>query len=202
MAELYLHALPAASISSLPLPQSPYVGGDMKVRADVGASHLALAFPVPKGQAAEPYRVLHDLLAAKVAAMPIPKRALQPFFREHGSGCLLGFYAQGDAQAAAGYLEAGVAEIKALAASANADGAKVRTALAAFLAVEGASDASAGSLLQASIAGVSPLSDARKVTSLSVQAAAKAALAAVPSYAVFGTTAGTPAYASVLKMTK
>lgn len=33
MAELYLHALPAASSSHRALPLSPYVGGDMKVGA-------------------------------------------------------------------------------------------------------------------------------------------------------------------------
>ena len=134
--------------------------------------------------------------------MPIPKLALQPFYQEHASGCLLGFYAKGHAQEAAGYLEAGVAELKALATSANADGAKVRTALEAFLAVEGSSDAAAGSLLRAALAGVPPLSDARKVTSASVSAAAKAALASVPSYAVYGSTMGTPSYSSVVKMTK
>lgn len=33
------------------LTPSPYVGGDVKVRTDLDISHIALAFPVPSGEA-------------------------------------------------------------------------------------------------------------------------------------------------------
>jgi hypothetical protein len=46
------------------------------------------------------------------------------------------------------------------------------------------------------------VADARKVGGAAVAAAAKAALAAVPSYAVYGVTAGSPSYAAITKLTK
>ena len=205
-AELYLHGLPAStgSAPALPAASSPYVGGDFKVRDNsVGATHLALGFPVPKGAAAEPYRVLYSALSAKLAAFPVPKNSLSVFLDVGASGGLLGFYATGSAAAAAGHLEAAVAELKAAAAGtgAGAEGAKVKTALEAFLALE-SGVAGADALLSAATSGTSPVADARKVGGAAVAAAAKAALAAVPSYAVYGVTAGSPSYAAITKLTK
>ena len=197
MAELYLHALPAGS-SALLAPQSPYVGGDVKLRdKSVGASHLAVGFPVPAGAGSEAYTVLGALLASKVSALPVPKNSVSVFLE----GGLLGFYAKGDAASASGYLEAAVAELKAAASSSNSDAAKTKAALDAFLELESGSTAAA-KLVGAVTSGISPVADARKVSASAVSAAAKAALGATPAYAVFGTTFGTPSYASVVKALK
>jgi len=203
MAELYLHALPAdGSKARLPGAAGGYVGGDMKVRDNsTSSSHLAMAFPVP-AKGAEAYGVLHASLTTKIAAMPLPKNTLSAFYLPGAAGGLIGFYANGSAAAATSAMEAAVAELKALAASGPAGSADAtKTALAAFSSLESGA-AGAGVLLDASARGVSPVADARKVGSQAVAAAAKAALAAAPSYAVYGVTAGTPSYASVVKMTK
>ena len=197
LAELYLHALPSGN-SALLAPQSPYVGGDVKLRdKSVGASHLAVGFPVPAGAGSEAYTVLGALLASKVAALPVPKDSVSVLLE----GGLLGFYAKGDAAAASGYLEAAVAELKAAAGSSNSDAAKTKAALESFLALESGSTAAA-KLVGAVTSGTSPVADARKVSASAVSAAAKAALGATPAYAVFGTTFGTPSYAAVVKALK
>lgn len=201
MAELYLHSVPQSNVT-LPLPSSPYVGGDMKVRdTTVGSSHLAVAFPVPKGAGAEPYKVLHTLLASKIAAMPVPEDSLVAFYEEVSSGGMIGFYSKGTSAEATSYIEAGVAELKAVAASSNPDAAKVKAALESFISLESGSSGAAA-LLNSTVMGVSSVADARRVSSAAVSSAAKTALATIPSYAVFGITAGTPSYAAVAKMMK
>ena len=67
-------------------------------------------------------------------------------------------------------------------------------------ALEG--EAVAEMLLVASLRGVSvaSLADCRSVSAATVSSAAATALKAVPSYAVLGTTFGTPSYAAVMKM--
>jgi predicted Zn-dependent peptidase len=204
MAELYLHGLPSDPPGTLlPIKASPYVGGDMKTRDNsVGSSHLALGFPVPKGAAGEAYKVLAQALSSKIASMPVPKDSVACFLHQGASGGLLGIYSHGQAAAATGFLEAAVAELKAIAtAGAGTESAKVKTALDAFLALEGGKTG-ATVLLDATLSGTSPVADSRKVTPASVSSAAKAALAAAPAYAVYGVTAGTPSYAAVTKMTK
>ena len=66
------------------------------------------------------------------------------------------------------------------------------------------SGAASAALLDATLAGVAPetAADLRKVSSADVSAAAKAALGAVPAFAVYGATAGTPSFATVAKMMK
>ena len=82
------------------------------------------------------------------------------------------------------------------------DGDKAKATLSNFLTLEG--EDSSGALLEAAIAGVDPAAhaDVRNVSSADVSACAKAALAGVPSYAVYGATAGTPSFSTVSKMCK
>lgn len=197
--ECYFSSLPKGESKT---PAAPYVGGDIKVRADLdGETYLGLAFPTPAGEASKPYSVLYNLLSSKISAMKLPHGALTPFYTQYSTGGLIGFTAKGSPSAAAGYLEAGVAELKA-ASKTPSDSGKVRAALAAFSQLEG--ESSANVLLSAAISGVAPaaLIDTRTVTASAVASAASAALSAQPAYAVYGATAGTPSASSVAKMLK
>ena len=49
-------------------------------------------FPCPS---AKPYKVLHNIMLNKIAAMGIPPSALTPFHYTYSTGGLLGFYAKG-----------------------------------------------------------------------------------------------------------
>jgi len=71
-----------------------------------------------------------------------------------------------------------------------------------FIALEG--EKTTESLLTSYLLGLDAVSsfDVRAVTSDSVSAAAASVLASVPSYAVLGTTAGTPSYATINKLLK
>jgi len=207
LVECHLSALPSApsssSASSSALPASPYIGGDIKVRVDLdGVSHVGVAFPVPAGAAALPYKVLFATLESKIAhSTSIPKGSLTPFISTYTSGGLIGFTAHGSAAAATGFLEAGVAELKAL-ASAGSASSVAKVSLEGVLALEG--EDSADALLSASVASLSPVAfaDVRSLTAADVSNAAKAALAAAPAFAVYGQTAGTPSYATIAKLIK
>ena len=100
-------------------------------------------------------------------------------------------------------MEAAAAELKSMSSNARVtDGDKVKVTLSNLLKLEGADVGVA--LLESAISGVSAetAADVRNVSSADVSAVAKAALGAVPSFAVYGTTAGTPSYATVTKMLK
>jgi len=197
--ECYFNSLPKGQGKA---PAAPYVGGDIKVRADLnGETYLGLAFPTPAGEASKPYSVLYSLISTKIAAMKLPHGSLTPFYTQYSTGGLIGFRAKGAPLAASGYLEAGVAELKAAAKNAT-DSGKVRAAVVAMSQLEG--ESSANVLLSAAIAGVAPASlvDTRSVTASAVASAASAALSAAPAYAVYGATAGTPSASAIAKMIK
>eukprot|EP01034_Spumella_vulgaris_P029253 gene29254-36271_t len=180
---------PSASLSAA----SPYAGGEVKLRQEVGGeSHVGLAFPVPAGEAGKPFAVLSGLLAEKFGADNV-------FLNSYSSGGLSGVYASGEGAAAGAKLQAVIGEIKNIAAGGVKDVSAVKTklTLAHFLAFEGSNTTDV--FLNAIANGVAPhtVGDVRNVTAEQVAAAAKAALKSTPSYAVYGTTANTPSFSSI-----
>jgi hypothetical protein len=117
---------------------------------------------------------------------------LDTFIKELPAGGLFGFTATADPCIAGELLKSAIAELKAIAGGATdgLEGAKKRVALESVLAVE-----SEGLALPTS-------TGASAVTTDAVVAAAKAALAADPSYAVYGTTLGTPSFKSIVTCLK
>ena len=124
------------------------------------------------------------------------------FFAPYVTGGIFGVYASGTPAAAASTLEAAVAELKAIAtgSTATVDSNKAKVTLERMAALEG--EAVTEMLLAASLRSVSvaSLADRRSESAATVSAAAATALKAVPSYAVLGTTFGTPSYAAIIKM--
>lgn len=192
-----LDLFPAGAATKL--PGSAYVGGESKVRADLsGATQVAVAFPVPAGAAGKATAVVQGLLATKLADKKV---AATPFIFNYSSGGIFGFTAKGQPAAVEATLAAAVGELKAIAADATgAEGAKAKVTVANFEALE--STAGTGKFVDAVLANESAvaLADARGVSAADVAAAAKAALKATPSYAVYGTTAGVPSYSAVAKL--
>mmetsp|Transcript_2002 Transcript_2002/g.4143 ORF Transcript_2002/g.4143 Transcript_2002/m.4143 type:complete len:435 (+) Transcript_2002:145-1449(+) len=202
-----LDALVEKSASQIPdgaaptLAASAFVGGDAKVRTS-GPSQLALAFPVPGGDAGKPYMVLHALLSAKLRSQQVCASAFLTSFAGSAGG-LVGMQSAGSATDAAKYIAIAVAELKAIASKCpDIETLKQKVTLENFLALEG--ESTTAYLLAAHVSGANPASagDVRSVTTASVSAAASAALKAVPAYAVLGATAGTPSYAEILSMLK
>jgi hypothetical protein len=169
----------------------------MKVRVDLGGeTHMGLGFPATNAAACQ---LLVAKLDAKLGAYGFKKGAVSTF---QANG-MFGVYASGDAAAATAALSAAATELKAIAANADiTDGDKAKATLANFLRLEGGNASAA--LLDATLAGVVPqeAADLRKLSSADVSAAAKAALGAVPAFAVYGATAGTPSFATISKMMK
>ena len=182
-----------SSGASAPVP-SPYIGGEVKIKKAGGVTHIALAFPVPPGSAAEPYAVLYSHLAAKIAALGVPKGSLSPFFNQYSTGGLIGFYAIGSASLAASNLEAAVAELKA-ASKSFPESAKVKLSLQTVSAIEGDSCSPSSVLLSSTIKGIK--TDLRSVSASAVAAAAGVLLKSKPSFAVIGATAGAPSLSSI-----
>jgi len=199
MVELYAASLPSKSITPLTLPSSPYTGGEVKVRVEgSGSTDLAVAFPVPAGEAGKPSQVLAGILAGRLAAKGSKATA---FFNNYSKGGLLGVRVGGGVGAATNELTAALHELKALASSAlETDVVKTKVSLDNFLALEG--QATTSYLLGSILAGVSPaqLADVRTVTAQSVSGAAASLLKTEPAYAVLGATAGTPSYAAIKKI--
>jgi len=186
LAEVHLHGLPSSK--PMTAAASPYVGGDMRVRTDLdGESHLALAFPVPAGDAAGPYKVLFQLLSSRLATQKPVSGSISPFFTQYSSGGLIGFRTSGSAAAASANLHAAVAAFKAAAGG----GADV-TSAARRVALEDTLAAESGSARGSSGLG--------SVTPGSVSSAGTDALKSTPSYAVLGTTFGTPSFAAISRL--
>jgi len=174
----------------------PYVGGDMKVRKDLGGqTYLGLGFPTPSGEDSKPYAVLSEMLASKSSTSTM---------YTYSTGGLMELLVSGPSSEASSKLEAVVTELKAIASksAAEVDAIKNRVALKKLLALDG--EGVTGSLLSASTQGASAASiaDVRSVTAASVTAAAKSLLSSIPSYAVLGKTAGAPSYLVVQKWMK
>lgn len=164
---------------------SPYQGGEARARSDCDHAHAAVGFPVPAGAAAAPYQVLvHKLQAAGFDA----------FHHQYSDGGLFGVHARGDAAATSATLGDAVAALKA--AGASSPGDHKATALASLDAPN-----ADNLMFSAAITGVA-LGAAAKVSAADVASAAKAALAAQPSYAVYGATAGAASYADIQAMCK
>ncbi len=194
LVDCYFHGMPEGKSTATAVT---YSGGDMKVRTDLdGETYMALGFHSPAGGAST---LLAAKLEDKISGLGVKKGMLSIF---SGNG-LVGFIAQGDASAVTKAIEAAVGALKAISTDASvSDGDKASATLSNFLALEG--NDSSGSLLEAAIAGVDPSAhaDVRKVSAADVSACAKAALAGVPAYAVYGATAGTPSFSTVSKMCK
>lgn len=182
---------------------SQYVGGDVKVRTDSnGVSNIALAFPVPSGDAAKPFVVLKALVDAHLKKQGVCART---FMTQYSSGGLFGIVAAGNATFAATVLEGAVAEIKAAAAkspSAESEALKHKETLRNYVAMEGSG--ATGCLLEAHTLGIAPenYADLRSVSGDAVKAAAAQVLKSNPSYAVLGATAGTPSFGTVCSWLK
>ena len=190
LVDCHFHNMPEGKATSNP---APYSGGDMKVRVDLdGETYMALGFPAPSGAAS-------SLLAAKLQNKVAGLGGVTAF---SGNG-MVGFYAKGDPVAASKVMETAIGELKALSTNAGVtEGDKAKITLSNFLALEG--EDSCDALLEAAIKGVDPkaAADVRNISSGDVSACAKAALAGVPAYAVYGATAGTPSFSTVAKMCK
>lgn len=177
-----------------------YHGGDMKVRVDLGGtSRVGLAFPVPAGAAAQPFKVLYSKLAAKAGEM----KGVTPFMKVYSHGGIFGVHTSGDAAVGTENLKAIVAELKAIAGGVEVtEGEKNQITLNNLLQLENGDAANV--LVNAVMTGVPAevAADVRGVSGADVASAAKAALAATPSYAVYGATAGTPSFSTVAAMMK
>ncbi len=197
VAEPLLKLFPSGKATTL--PGAAYVGGETKVRVDLGGrTHVAVGFPVPAGAAGKATHVVHSLLASHLAAKKI---AATPFVFNYSSGGVFGFTVKGKPAAVEATVAAAVNELKAIAADASGtDAAKVKVSVANFDALE--SGTGAGKFVDATLSNesVAALADARGVSAADVAAAAKAALKSTPSYAVYGATAGTPSYSTVSKL--
>lgn len=170
----------------------PYVGGEMRVRADLGGhTFLGLAFPTPSGDAAKPFAVLEAMLSTSSS------------INTYSSGGLLSIYSSGSPAEATAGLSSAIAELKAIASKspAEVEAAKNKVALSKMLALEGESVTESLMSATAQSTSIATVGDFSAVSASSISAAASAALKSVPSYAVLGKTAGTPSYATVCAMT-
>lgn len=192
-----LDVFPAGVATKLPV--TAYVGGETKVRVDLhGRTQVAVAFPVPAGAAGKATAVVQSLLASRLAEKKVP---VTPFIFNYSSGGIFGFTAKGKPCGLEATLAAALGELKAIAGDATgADAAKTKVSVSNFEALD--STASTGKFVDAAVVGDAAvaLADARGVSVADVTAAAKAALKATPSYAVYGTTAGVPSYSAVAKL--
>ena len=170
-----------------PLPPSPYVGGDVRVRKDLdGSTNLGIAFPVPPGDGGKPFLLLAELLAYNFRKQ---KKCLSCKVLNYSSGGLLVITSSGKVQEATRVLEEVIGEIILIASSSSASvnglgAAKARLALSKLSSVD-------------NILSDLTSADLRAVADSSVTKAARDVVKSVPSYAVLGTTAGTPSYAHI-----
>lgn len=184
---------------------SPYVGGYAKAKKDVnGQTYLGLAFPTPTGEQAKSYKVLESVLSSKLSVAP--KGAVTPFLSLYSTEGIIGAYAKGDSSAAAStYLEAFVAELKAIAKGVSADIIKAHVASVSLKdALEVDNKDATKALLSSSILGVpiTKISDYSSVSASTVSAAAIKILSSNPSYAVLGNSIGAPSYQTIISKVK
>eukprot|EP01039_Chlorochromonas_danica_P001985 gene1985-2165_t len=186
---LHVARIPGAAGKVQQAPEFNYVGGDLKVRADLdGASQLALSFPISSGVNGNAYRILANALSATFAKKQI---CATPFVQTFSKGGLLGLKAWGPAATATKNLQAAVGELKVLANGGDFASSRNKVALDNLRAFEGNA---AGQLVEAYLqkADALALADARKVTDKEVAEASAKLLNSKPTYVVYGATAGTP----------
>lgn len=198
LSDLYTARLAGAEGAKV-LPESVYVGGDNKVRADLGGkTNLVVAFNVPSGSNGKAFQVLSEVLGSRLAGKGV---CASSFIHQHSKTGLLGVHTSGCASTASKNLQTAVEELKAIAAGAgDITSAKTKVALDNFSALEGKN--STTFLLNSFLAGedASKLADVRSVTPQNVSDAAAKLLKSVPTYSVYGATAGTPTYSAIQKL--
>lgn len=188
-----LHGDLLPSGPTTPLPSSPYIGGDVRVRVDLdGSTNLGLAFPVPVGEAGKPYWIISELLSNKFQK---DKICASSSVYSYSTGGLLTVTTSGSVSEATRYLQLAVAEIKSIAIQtpSGINGMKNKVSLSKVSSVDSI-------LSSLSAGGREGSGDLRNVSDSSVSVAAQTILKSIPSYAVLGTTAGTPSYVQINKM--
>lgn len=176
--------------------QSPFLGGELRQRADLGGAVLAsLAFPAPIGEQGKPYAVLAALLSSA---------GLSPFLHAYSTGALLGVTTSDPTQLQTAAQLLKLVASGSPAALAGLSAVKTKAALSQLLALE--SSAAAGLLVDGLVTGgglrADQLADLRGVSAEAVAQAARDLLASAPAYAVLGSTASAPTYATVLGLLK
>lgn len=194
-----VNAADVPSGKAVTLPGSAYVGGEVRVKADLnGKVNVALAFPAPVGSAAKPYEVLSAVLGAKLAEKGVPAT---PFVVAHAKAGLFGVNFATTPEQVEIILKSVLTEVKAISnAAPEVEAAKSKVTIGKLVGLEG--KAATSQLLMGALYGESALTlaDVRAVTGANVQAAAASVIKSTPSYAVLGTTAGTPSYSTVLSL--
>lgn len=145
-AEKAFQQFPTGVAKAIP---NPYIGGDVRLKAETdGVAYVALAFPVPAGEAGclyyamtypsfrltiiftgKPYEVLHNVLASRLSGA-----AIAPFLTKYSHGGILGFYAVASSGETAKLLETAVEQLKSVASGvASIDAAKNQVSFILFL---------------------------------------------------------------------
>jgi predicted Zn-dependent peptidase len=193
-------AAPAAAPASV-----AYTGGDAKLKADYnGQTHLALAFPAAANS--KSHNVLRTMIGNKVSKAAV-EGDICAFLAPYARGGLWGFTASANSSAAANKLiESAVKELKAAAAGtvAAAELEAAKNQLSVQKTTELESGNATAALLQAHLTKMAPREAANfsNITAADVTAAAKASLAATPSWVVLGKTAGAHNFATVANLLK
>lgn len=198
----YFADMAAAPAASAATASAVYTGGDAKLKGDFdGKTHLALAFPAPVNS--KPHNVLRTMIGNKISKAATDGE-ICAFLAPYASGGLWGFTASANSSDAANKLiDSAIAELKAV--SANTVGAAELDAAKNQLTVQKSSVLESGNatsvLLQAHLAKASPrdTTNFSNITAADVSAAAKASLAATPSWVVLGKTAGAHNFATIAK---
>jgi len=190
-------SFPSKGNKGIELPANTFVGGEVKIRADLdGNTNLAVAFPIPAGSAGNAYHVLADVINAQTASQGVCAGA---YTNTYLNGGLIGVRATGSVSTASEQLQKVLGVLKNIAggSAAETDGARARLALSRAFAVEvGGSQATCALLAD----GGNSANDIRTLSSSAVVDAAKAVLkTANPAFAVYGATAGVPSYSAVQK---
>ena len=194
-AEKYLALASKGEAKAKKAASSTYTGGEARQKANLaGSTYTAVAFPVPSGVQAKPYHVLQKLLASS-----------NSFYAPYASSGLWGFHATGAPAEANAQVMAGVTALKGVVSgTGTGDIEHIKQALTVASTTALDSGDTAGVLLSASLAGVSPkeYTDYSKVSTADVVAAAKSSLAGVPTLATLGKTAGAMNHATLTTLLK
>lgn len=193
---------------STPFPASPYVGGDNKVRIHLGVTHAGLAFGIPSNaDSTKIVQVLSHALTARLTSSAVKAKGynITPYSVNYSSTSAVGFYVKASPAQVAANLQLALDELRIIAsggATSQLELAKSQLSLAAALSLEG--EAPTATMVNAFLTGqtVKSAVDFKGLDVKKVELAASALLAAVPSYAVVGTTVGAPSAAVVASICK
>jgi len=200
LVEAHLH-LPAGVV---PASVSPYVGGETRLRADLGTTHAALAFGISGPNAGKSAAIITAVLKNKLGSAAGKGYSASAFATTLGTTGVVGAYVNAPATQVGANFQLFADELRVIAsgaAVAQIELAKTQLNLAAALALEGSG--SVDTLASAFLRGQSVAeSVSYAVDAKSVAAAAAELLASVPSYAVVGVTAGVPSFSTVSALSK